>query len=260
MTAVRCVAALALVAVVLAAAPATADPDAPNRRAQALVLYALSREHYQAGRYREAADLLREAYRIFPEPILQYNLGRALEGLGRLNEAAAAYEAYAAAAPQAPDRGPVLLRAAELRRRAQAGATSRPAGSQPGEGAPAWPPAGGDHSHRARGSLLGPALVGGGGALMLAGGAVVGVLALGKQSEARRAPAQTTTSALLATGRREALVANVLFIAGGVATAVGLGWGSLAWRRGHEAHGPSGRDVALVLVPCGAGAALVGAF
>src|SRR6185295_10896716 len=67
------------------------------------------------GHFAEAASLLREAYGIYPAPVLLYNLGRALEGDGHLADAVAAYEAYLRAAGDVADRGAIEQRVTTLR-------------------------------------------------------------------------------------------------------------------------------------------------
>ena len=69
----------------------------------------------QQGRKDEALALLQEGLRQQPEaPLLQRQLGSVLERSGRRQDAAAAYRAYAALAPNAPDAGDLLARAARL--------------------------------------------------------------------------------------------------------------------------------------------------
>jgi tetratricopeptide (TPR) repeat protein len=89
---------------------------APAAREEALALFHRSMESYRAARFAEAADLLRRAYAISPEPILQYNLARALEGLGDLPGAVKAYEQYLASGIQIVDRPALNERVAALRR------------------------------------------------------------------------------------------------------------------------------------------------
>jgi len=62
------------------------------------------------------AELLRKAHDVYPEPILRYNLARALEGLGDGQGASEAYEQYLREAENVPDRGAIQSRIATLRR------------------------------------------------------------------------------------------------------------------------------------------------
>src|SRR5687768_17153818 len=105
----RAVLALGLV---LVAAPAAAQND----RERALELFEESQTAYNAGDLERATALLRAAHALHPEPILLYNLGRALEGLGETEEAAEAYERYLAEGTDIEDRAAIERRVATLRR------------------------------------------------------------------------------------------------------------------------------------------------
>jgi tetratricopeptide (TPR) repeat protein len=74
-----------------------------------------SEKAYKAGHFEDAADLLRRAHELYPEPILLYNLGRALEGMGDAKNAVAAYERYLKDAKQIDDRGAIERRVATLK-------------------------------------------------------------------------------------------------------------------------------------------------
>lgn len=65
-----------------------------DERRVSLRLYNEAAEDYQAGRFDDAADKLETAHRLFPEPILLYNLGRALEGSGDNEGALDAYHEF----------------------------------------------------------------------------------------------------------------------------------------------------------------------
>jgi tetratricopeptide (TPR) repeat protein len=69
---------------------------------------------FRAGKFREAAALLRQSYATYPAPILLYNLGRALDSAGELTEAIDAYKRYLEAQRNATDRGAVAARIATL--------------------------------------------------------------------------------------------------------------------------------------------------
>jgi tetratricopeptide (TPR) repeat protein len=87
----------------------------PDRRGQALQLFEQSDTAYKAGDFEHAADLLRKAYAAYPEPILLYNLGRALEGLGDAKDAIDAYESYLHVAKHVEDRGAIERRIETLK-------------------------------------------------------------------------------------------------------------------------------------------------
>src|SRR5215212_10871269 len=109
----RSLATLALLTVALAPTPAFADSEA---EARALQLFEQSADRYRQGRFREAVELLQEAYRLSPEAVLLYNLGRAYEGLGDTAGALDAYTRYLAADPNAADRASIESRVATLKR------------------------------------------------------------------------------------------------------------------------------------------------
>lgn len=101
-----------LVFALAVAAPRLAHAD---RRAHAVQLADDSEKAYKAGNFEKAAKLLREAHDLYPEPILLYNLGRALEGMGNAKDAIAAYEGYLHDAKQIDDRGAIERRIATLK-------------------------------------------------------------------------------------------------------------------------------------------------
>src|SRR5689334_14972253 len=111
----RCVIARIALALVLAAT--TAHAQEPRDRA--IALFEESQTAYNAGELERAVALLREAHDLFPEPILLYNLGRALEGLGQMAEAADAYEQYLEQATDVDDRAAIERRVETLRRNAE---------------------------------------------------------------------------------------------------------------------------------------------
>jgi tetratricopeptide (TPR) repeat protein len=87
-------------------------------REQALDLFEASKEHYRRGEFVQAATLLRRAYALFPEPVLLYNLARALESNGDGEPAIDAYDEYLKqAAADAEHRAAAEQRSVALRRR-----------------------------------------------------------------------------------------------------------------------------------------------
>lgn len=79
--------------------PNVAQAQGEERRVS-LRLYNEAAEDYRAGRYDDAADKLETAHRLYPEPILLYNLARALEGGGDLDGALDAYREFLEAADE----------------------------------------------------------------------------------------------------------------------------------------------------------------
>src|SRR5690349_4339746 len=82
---------------------------------KAVRLVVQSQEHYEAGRFREAIQLLEEAYGLEESPTILYNLARAYEGVGESERALNAYEKYIEKEPKASDRGAVEKRIETLK-------------------------------------------------------------------------------------------------------------------------------------------------
>ncbi|MBX3268846.1 MAG: tetratricopeptide repeat protein [Sandaracinaceae bacterium] len=77
---------------------ARAQDDTPP---EAVEFYRQAREHYSAGRYRDAADALERALVLDPDsPTLMFNLARVYELLGELDRALVMYERYQRILPQ----------------------------------------------------------------------------------------------------------------------------------------------------------------
>ncbi len=87
----------------------------PDKRAQAVQLADESERAYKAGQFEKAAALLKKAHATFPEPLLLYNLGRALEGMGDTKGAVDAYEQYLKDAKQIDDRPAIERRVSTLK-------------------------------------------------------------------------------------------------------------------------------------------------
>src|SRR3954471_13225447 len=92
----------------------SAHADAKDRD-KALRLFEDSNKAYKSGKFEDAAELLRQAYGLYPEPLLLYNLGRAQEGLGDPQGAIDSYERYLKEAKQVDDRGAIERRIATLK-------------------------------------------------------------------------------------------------------------------------------------------------
>ncbi len=201
-------------------APASAEDDAD--RARAIALFEESAEDYRAGRFAHAAALLREAYALEPEPVLLYNLARALEGTGEDEEAIDAYERYLATgagdddADAARARLEVLRARVEERRRLEQQAQ---AAAHLGVDVP--PP----RTERARDDDPTPWILAGAGGAALAIGAVLGGLMLDRASVAEEAPIHETAARALADAQGLAVAADALFGVGGLLAGIGLVWG-----------------------------------
>ena len=210
-------------------------PD-PAAKARALELFDQSDVHYKKGEFEDAAKLLREAYDIYPEPLLLYNLARALEGMGDLSGAIEHYEKYLQSGTEIVDRPAIERRLATLkeqqRKAAEAGKPLPPGGGGNGDLGPQ------DHPHKR--SLVPWVIASAGGATVITGG-VFGFLAKRKHDAAVDEPVQATADKLQSKAETYATVANVLFVAGGVAAIGGAVWGVIDWRRARRSESATAR-------------------
>jgi tetratricopeptide (TPR) repeat protein len=258
---------LVALVVVLAAQAAVAQPQPPpqqppppptpsseENRTRALALFEQSSTLYKNGEFEKAAELLREAHGLYPEPLLLYNLARALESMGDLPGAIENYERYLAEATQVEDRGAIERRVATLKQ--QLAKTTAP----PVEGPPVIdtkpdpPPTApiGGGVETAPPPSTAPWFVVGGGVAIVAAGGVFGYLAGSKEDDAHAAPVQEDASRLLEDARRDAKIANILFIGGGVVAAGGLTWAVIERSRGGS-HAPTVAGGRLQVAPAWVG-------
>ena len=206
------------------APPTEAGTDAARTRA--LQLFQESADRYREGRFDEAAELLREARRLHPEPVLAYNLARALEGAGDLEGAVAAYREYLAEAPDAADAPATRARLAGLERhlaeiRAVEDERARLRREQEQARREVPPPT------PSRGPEAAPWILTGIGAGGLLAGAILGGVAVARNGDAQRAPTHAAAVAAANDASGLATAANVTLIAGGVAALVGVFWGTV---------------------------------
>ncbi len=110
----------------LAAAPAVAQPSPEDGTQQARAHLRTGVALYDDGRYDEAAREIEAAFALRPLPDLQYNLAQCYERLGRLKEAGDAYRRYLAGKPGADDEDTVKRRVANLDERMKAGDAGKP--------------------------------------------------------------------------------------------------------------------------------------
>lgn len=220
-------------------------------KAHALALFKESDQQYKRGDFEAAADLLREAYALYPEPILLYNLARALEGSGDTAGAIEQYERYLAAVPDLDDRGALERRVAtlkaELARRTPppaiveerppdgGGATT---GTATVDGPQASsPPRAVPMPTEAPPARRLPWVIAGGGVAVLAAGATFGYLARARHDAAVDEPVQAEAARLQDQAHTFATVANVGLIGGGLLVAGGAIWGVIEVRRHRAASG-----------------------
>jgi tetratricopeptide (TPR) repeat protein len=192
---------------------------------------------YNAGRFQEAIDLLDEAYRLSPVPVVLYDLARAYEGLGNIEQAARYYRAFLAADPNADDRGAIEGRIATLeaqlreRERAQAAARAQRLASD-------------------RTPSVVPWVVTGVGGAVLVTGVVLGLLAQSK-SAGENGASQVVARQDNADAKSFATGANVAFVVGGTLAVAGLVWVFLDRRASQKAALPPSTVVARWASTCG---------
>ena len=208
----------------VAAAPQVALAD-KSPKEEALELFEESAKRYQAGKFDEAAELLEKAYALHQEPVLLYNLARAYDGLGEYEKAIEAYEKYLSQSPKAKDRGALerriqtmkddLARRKKLEEREQRLEEKQEA-----------PPPPKDDPTPAASSGAGPWpwVVTGVGVAALGAGAIFGLQANGKRTDAEDEPVQRNAAETFRDAESLASTANVFFIAGAVITAGGVTW------------------------------------
>jgi tetratricopeptide (TPR) repeat protein len=214
-----------LIAIALSASIRTtrAQPDPPEK-VEALELFSQSDEHYKRGEFEQAADLLRRAYDLYPEPLLLYNLARALEGLGDAEGAITQYERYLAEATSIDDRGAIERRVATLKAQRTAAAPVDTA-----EPLPTSTPV--DTTPHIRPPRRLPWFIAGGGIAVVGAGVVLGVVAKNKHDAAVDEPVQVEAERLQNQAQRYATTSNVLLFAGGALVIGGVVWAVVELRR-----------------------------
>lgn len=211
-------------ALLLIAVPPSADA-APAASDRAQILFEQSEAAYREGRFDEAISLLKEAYRLTPDPVVFYNLARAYEGKGDLTEAAASYERYLAEAKDIPDRGGLEKKIETLKKLAaerKAAEAAKRASEAPKPPPPKQEPKGAvETSHP---SPVPWVIAGLGGAGTIAGAIVAG-LAFAKNEDADAAVSQQETADLRASAEDMALAGNITMGVGGALLLAGTIWG-----------------------------------
>lgn len=206
----------AQVAVTVERDAAPSDEDVQRSAA----LFEQAEAAYNAGELTRAVELLDEAYALYAEPVLLYNLARAHEALGNVERARESYEAYLEAVPDTPDRGAIERRLDTLRAQLEVAAAARRP-SPP----PLPPPALDPPSDRAAPWIVSSAIVSGAAFATLGVGVALGILTEVRLGDAVGAPDHRGAARALEEARDLALAANVLFVAVGALAAVALtGW------------------------------------
>lgn len=213
------------------AQPATDDAT----RARALELFRASDAKYKTGQFEDAAQLLRASYDLYPEPLILYNLGRALEGMGDFAGAVEQYERYLATATDIPDRGAIERRITTLRAQL---ATDHTTEAATPTSVPITDTTPSDDVAPARGRRWLPWVIAGSGAVIVGVGGVLGVMSDSRHDDAVNEPIQAEAEKLQDRAETLATAANVMFVIGGAATIGGVVWGVVQWRRGRRSGSP----------------------
>lgn len=216
-----------MAALLVLPASAHALPGAAEQRAGKYS--AQARDAYVRGNFREAVDLYKKARELKPDPTLLFNLARCYEALGSttdLRESVASYEAYLRERSDSSDRAAIERRVIVLKRQIvileeQSKAEQRKLEEQskPKAPVPSAPLQPVSRIHAA------PWIIAGTGASVGLAGAILGLVASGKRSDAVAEPSGAIAADLESRAQSFATAANVAFIAGGALTVVGATWG-----------------------------------
>jgi tetratricopeptide (TPR) repeat protein len=208
---------------ILLSHPAWADRPPPDDEKRAGELFEQSVTLYRDGRFAQAVELLNEAHRLNPAPVLLYNRALAYEGLGDLEHAAEDYSAYLQEEPSIKDRGAIEQRVATL----HAQLAERERLRKERERAEAHASEVAKLAHARKPPSVVPWVVVGAGAAGLAAGTTFGILAVLRHNTALDDRSQQDTSNDNATAKSFATVADVAFIVGGAVAVAGTIWGLL---------------------------------
>lgn len=250
----------ALLAVILSSSggPAWAKPDAPSAAddAKARDLFKQGDAAYAEARYDDALAAFEEAHRLSKRPRLLFNIGNALERLGKLSEAADALEKYLPHAKPA-ERDVLQKRIQNLRKRAAPAAKvvleeekepepepEKPKRVEEAPPAPAPTPAPRPAPAETGDATLGWVLIGAGGAAM-ATGAVFGLMALSARKDVDAACKESGGQTLCGSRAKDAVDRDQRY---SLFADLGLGLGFLAAGAGvyFLASAPSGEQTRVV--------------
>ncbi len=209
---------------------------------RAVLLFEESEDAYNEGRFDEAAAMLRRAHSIHPDPLLLFNLARALEGDGDLEGAIESYERYIEEAPDAEDRGAVEARVRTLREQRD---QLDPADEEEDEHFDEEEEDVAEDENEGSFNAA-PWIVTAGGVAIVAVGGVFGAMSQTRASEANAEPVQLDAKALHDEAWTFATLANVFIIAGAVVTVGGVVWGVIDLLGDDEEQGEADADLALV--------------
>lgn len=233
------VAGIAALGLALLAAPRGANAQASDEElARAVILFEESERAYNEGDFAEAVAMLRRAYELHPDVTLLFNLGRALEGMGDLDGAIDAYQRYLDEAGDVEDRGAIERRLETLRAQRAQLAGERADAPERGEATARDEVAPPDRAS-AGGPDVDPApwIVAGAGVALIGAGIGFGVVSRDLDGQAAAEPVMATAVDLHAQAETYAIVANVFFVAGGLAALGGAVWGVVSLATGGSDEG-----------------------
>jgi tetratricopeptide (TPR) repeat protein len=239
-------------ALALALSATVAHADA--KKEKALVLFEKSDKAYKDGKFEQAVKLLEEAYALYPEPLLLYNLGRAQEGLGDFPGAVDSYERYLKDGKQIQDRGAIERRLETLkaqlasrdeeqkrladeearRKKAEEDRTRAEDDRKRADAERLRLEQAARANERSPLETWGPWITMGTGGALIATGLYFGARASSTHDDAIASPVQRDAVELQHSAEHSATIANVVFVVGGVAVAAGIGWKIYQWRTRSE--------------------------
>jgi tetratricopeptide (TPR) repeat protein len=218
------------------------DEEDPELQ-RAVLLFEESEDAYNEGRFDEAAAMLRRAYSIHPDPLLLFNLARALEGEGDLEGAIENYERYIREAPDAEDRGAIEARVRTLRAQREQLTHEEEGDEEIAE--EDLPDEAEEDDGGGGGVNAAPWIVTAGGLAVVAVGGVFGAMSQSRAADADTEPVQVDAKALHDEASTFATLANVFIIAGAVLTVGGVVWG-IVDLLGDDEEGEADADIAVV--------------
>lgn len=217
---------------------ALAEEGDQSRRERALDLFEQAETLYDEGRLDEAVELLLEARTLHPEPVLLYNLARAYEGLGQLEEAHDAYSSFLEENPDASDRGAIERRVETIREQiAERERLATELEQRDALEANAVDEVNDINAMDERSSTVEPPRIVWPWVLMSVGlttaavGGVFGVLALTERQESDAAAVHLNAVEAFERAETFAIVFDVVVVIGAVIAAAGLSWALVARRR-----------------------------
>ena len=200
--------------------------SAQTNEERALVLFQQGQANYEAGNFERSALFLEEAIQLHDVAPMHYNRARALQELGRWEEAKAEYLRFLEMEPDTPERSRVESRLAILETHIQSSGQDTVEELPVHEERVGEDPVGSTQPEERESSGLSalPFLTLGAGALALGAGVGFGLAFDSSLDDADQAPSQSEADALSRDAEGQALAANLLFAIGGTLLVGGAVW------------------------------------